>query len=64
VHLRHGPDNAGPGRVKVFLHVQDFFDLAGEEKCAILELVGDCKWVIEKKSGAAIQFHSLPTMIH
>jgi hypothetical protein len=25
-----------------------FFDLAGEEKCAILELVGDCKRVIEK----------------
>ena len=25
-----------------------FFDLAGEEKCAILELVGDCKQVIEK----------------
>jgi len=25
-----------------------FFYLAGEEKCAILELVGDCKRVIEK----------------
>jgi hypothetical protein len=31
-----------------FRHVQDFFDLASEEKCAILELVGDCKRVIEK----------------
>ena len=29
-------------------NVQDFFDLASEEKCAILELVGDCKRVIEK----------------
>ena len=58
------PVSKGHMLVIPFRHVQDFFDLAGEEKCAILELVGDCKWVIEKKSGAAIQFHSLPTMIH
>ena len=31
-----------------FRHVQDFFDLAGEEKYAILELVVECKRVIEK----------------
>jgi diadenosine tetraphosphate (Ap4A) HIT family hydrolase len=31
-----------------FRHVQDFFALSSEEKYAILELVGDCKRVIEK----------------
>ena len=43
-----------------FRHVQDFFDLAGEEKCAILELVGDGKQVIkktEKPTGYNIGFN-------
>jgi diadenosine tetraphosphate (Ap4A) HIT family hydrolase len=31
-----------------FRHEPDFFDLTGEEKCAILELVSECKRVIEK----------------
>jgi len=31
-----------------FRHEPDFFDMTGEEKCAILELVSECKRVIEK----------------
>ena len=33
-----------------FRHEPDFFNLTGEEKCAILELVDDCKRVIEEYS--------------
>ena len=33
-----------------FRHEPDFFNLTSEEKCAILELVGDCKRVIEEYS--------------
>ena len=42
------PVSKGHMLVIPFRHVQDFFDLAGEEKCAILELVGNCKQVIER----------------
>ena len=42
------PVSKGHMLVIPFRHVQDFFDLAGEEKCAITELVGDGKGMIEK----------------
>jgi diadenosine tetraphosphate (Ap4A) HIT family hydrolase len=42
------PVSKGHMLVIPFRHVEDFFDLAGEEKYAILELLGDCKQVIEK----------------
>jgi len=42
------PVSRGHMLVIPFRHVQDFFALSGEEKYAILELVGDCKRVIEK----------------
>jgi len=42
------PVSKGHMLVIPFRHVEDFFDLAGEEKYAILELLDDCKQVIEK----------------
>jgi diadenosine tetraphosphate (Ap4A) HIT family hydrolase len=42
------PASKGHMLVIPFRHVSDFFDLAGEENCAILKLVGECKRVIEK----------------
>ncbi len=42
------PVTRGHMLVIPFRHVQDFFDLTGEEKYAILELVGDCKKVVER----------------
>jgi diadenosine tetraphosphate (Ap4A) HIT family hydrolase len=36
-----------------FRHVPDFFSLTDEEKCAILALVGEYKWVIEENSKPA-----------
>ena len=42
------PVSRGHMLVIPFRHVQDFFALSSEEKYAILELVGDCKRVIEK----------------
>ena len=47
------PVSRGHILVIPFRHVQDFFDLASEENCAILELVGDCKRVIEEYSKPA-----------
>ncbi len=44
---RH-PVSRGHMLVIPFRHVEDFFDLASEEKYAILDLVVECKQVIEK----------------
>ena len=51
-YARRGKYPVARGHMLVipFRHEPDFFNLTGEENCAILELVGDCKQVIEEYS--------------